>query len=149
MTNEERNKMLGQVYLMQEEDDLEHSGILGMKWGVRRWQNEDGSLTEERKQRYSKKYSKWSPDYAGYAGRQVDKNTKGAAIAGAGLGTLLGAAGAAMISPVLLPVAAIGTSVISAGIAHISHKNYYDRVYETEALKQLARSGENYLYKRL
>lgn len=31
---------------------LEHHGILGMKWGVRRYQNEDGSLTEAGKKRY-------------------------------------------------------------------------------------------------
>ena len=29
-----------------------HSGIKGMRWGVRRYQNEDGSLTEEGKERY-------------------------------------------------------------------------------------------------
>ena len=29
-----------------------HSGIKGMRWGVRRYQNEDGSLTEEGKKRY-------------------------------------------------------------------------------------------------
>lgn len=33
---------------------LGHSGILGMKWGVRRYQNKDGSLTEEGKKRYRK-----------------------------------------------------------------------------------------------
>lgn len=36
---------------------VEHSGIPGMKWGRRRYQNEDGSLTEEGRKRYGKKSS--------------------------------------------------------------------------------------------
>lgn len=32
--------------------ELYHSGIKGQKWGIRRYQNEDGSLTEEGKKRY-------------------------------------------------------------------------------------------------
>lgn len=35
------------------DNTLQHWGIKGMKWGVRRYQNKDGSLTSEGKKRYS------------------------------------------------------------------------------------------------
>ena len=38
-------------------DYLAHFGIKGMKWGVRRYQNKDGSLTPAGKRRYSEDYS--------------------------------------------------------------------------------------------
>lgn len=34
------------------ENDMTHSGILGQKWGIRRYQNEDGSLTPEGRLHY-------------------------------------------------------------------------------------------------
>ena len=35
-----------------EDDTLEHFGVLGMKWGIRRYQNKDGSLTPAGKRKY-------------------------------------------------------------------------------------------------
>lgn len=38
--------------------ELYHYGIKGQKWGVRRWQNEDGSLTPEGRKRYLGDYAR-------------------------------------------------------------------------------------------
>ena len=39
-------------------DELYHHGIKGMKWGVRRYQNSDGTLTPAGKKRISKQYER-------------------------------------------------------------------------------------------
>lgn len=51
------HSLFTEVYDM--DDYLEHHGILGMKWGVRRYQNEDGSLTEAGRVHYNRNDHKY------------------------------------------------------------------------------------------
>ena len=46
------------MYGLVSENELYHHGILGMKWGVRRYQNSDGTLTPAGKKRYDKQVEK-------------------------------------------------------------------------------------------
>jgi hypothetical protein len=69
-------------YVGRSPDYLEHHGILGMKWGVRRFQNKDGSLTPEGRARYGdiltkKQMQNYIKDYNLRTGanKKITKNT--------------------------------------------------------------------------
>ena len=50
------------AYYLTKNDELKHFGIKGQKWGVRRFENEDGTLTPEGKERYRVKAEKLERD---------------------------------------------------------------------------------------
>lgn len=61
-------------------DELYHHGVKGQKWGVRRFQNKDGSLTVEGKNRYYNSEGKKTPE-----GKMLEERSKNAqsAVSGA------------------------------------------------------------------
>ena len=56
-------------------NQLQHHGILGQKWGVRRFQNRDGSLTSAGKSRLARKDEKWIEKKSGKITDQAKKRS--------------------------------------------------------------------------
>lgn len=46
-------RIIREKYILEHSDEFAHFGIKGMKWGQRRYQNKDGSLTPAGKKRYN------------------------------------------------------------------------------------------------
>ena len=73
------------MYDYYPEDELYHYGVKGQKWGVRRYQNSDGSLTDAGRAHYGRS-SSGSRRAGGYSSRGGKKvNWKKVAAVGAGV----------------------------------------------------------------
>lgn len=90
--------------------ELYHHGIKGQKWGVRRFQNKDGSLTEEG-------YQHWglNPDGSNFKGKRNKKQYSDATVSASKKGTAIGTVAGTALGALAGPMgAAVGASLGSA-----------------------------------
>lgn len=57
------------IFSRSNQEELYHHGVKGMKWGVRKYQNSDGTLTDIGKNKVSKEYRK----YLNKASKDINK----------------------------------------------------------------------------
>ena len=62
--------------MWQYNNELYHWGIKGMKWGVRRYQNKDGTLTPAGKKRYSDEYTSSREKTSRFHGEEIVAKSK-------------------------------------------------------------------------
>lgn len=104
--------------------ELCHYGIKGQKWGVRRWQNKDGSLTPEGRVHYNK----------------MATNISAAAIipTAAGAGAVVGVMSGAIPFTAASPIVGAG---ILASMGIMSAASYYQRKLDLDVSSEAYRNN--------
>lgn len=123
---------------------LVHHGIKGQKWGIRRYQNEDGTLTSEGKKRYGydssserKTYESYSKNvaeanrYAKKAERQRNNSIGAASIGFAGSMALKSVIGGPAMMISAAAVGAIAATSLGASAVNRALSNKRRKVAQT------------------
>ena len=103
-------------------NELYHFGIKGQKWGIRRFQNSDGSLTSAGKERYGSGLGNKIKEGAKSVGGKVSRAAGKAAKLGASAAVVGVTSGALYAAQAIKKIGVISTAVVGAATASIGEK---------------------------
>ena len=107
--------------------ELAHHGIKGQKWGVRRYENPDGSLTEAGKKRYSHKRAK---------NLHTTRMLTGLAAPAVGALAIIGATA---LNPAAIPTAAVSGTLFAVAALSKKEINKIAKKANDKEFKKIAR----------
>lgn len=107
------------TYILTSDGELYHHGVKGQKWGVRRYQNKDGSLTKAGRKRYTKEeIDRIKSDIDELRTSSISTGKAAALSALGGIGGLGLTAGTILTTGMYSP-GIVGMSIVSAGMAAV------------------------------
>lgn len=135
-------------------DALYHHGVKGMRWGVRRYQNKDGTLTEEGKKRYGTVLDLYQEQTKTYNEKSIKaqkraNTTAKAWWAGLGIKTVgayvLYEAGAETVGTMLAgPVGGLAMSALTSYYTYNRGKQFITALKGIDAAKKMHQELEKY-----